>query len=101
VKAASAFYRRAPDAGNKYGAFLAAASANEVVEVWPENWRSWTLFMKLCSQWSTGMGGRTGLRYESLYPLLDRLGLSTDEWNEMFEDVRAMEGAALEAMHAQ
>lgn len=39
------------------------------------------------------MGGRTGLRYEALYPLLDRL--DPDDWEPTFSDVRTMEAAAL------
>lgn len=38
------------------------------------------------------MGGRTGLRYEALYPLLDRL--DPDDWEPTFSD-RTMEAAAL------
>lgn len=44
------------------------------------------------------MGGRTGLRYEALYPLLDRMAADADEWEALFEDVRDMEYAALKQM---
>lgn len=44
------------------------------------------------------MGGRTGLRYEALYPLLDRDAQTTEQWLELFEDVRVMEYAALKQM---
>ncbi len=50
------------------------------------------------TQWAVGFGGRTGLRYEALYPLLDRMGLSHDDWDEALEDVRVMEIAALKQM---
>ena len=43
------------------------------------------------------MGGRTGMRYEALYPLLDRVA-EGDEWNALFDDVRVMEYAALKQM---
>ena len=43
------------------------------------------------------MGGRTGLRYEALYPLLDRAA-QADEWDALFDDVRVMEYAALKHM---
>jgi hypothetical protein len=71
---------------------------SEEVEVWPENWPVLDLFLRLDSQWQIGMAGRTGLRYEALYPLLDRQGLTRDEWDEWFADVRALERAALAAM---
>lgn len=44
------------------------------------------------------MGGRTGLRYEALYPLLDRAADTADEWEALFDDVRVMEYAALKQM---
>lgn len=47
------------------------------------------------------MGGRTGLRYESLYPLLDRRDLTAQQWDGLFEDMQVMEQAALAAMHSR
>ncbi len=42
------------------------------------------------------MGQLLGLDYSAVYPLLDRRCPDADDWNEMFEDIRAMESAALE-----
>ncbi len=42
------------------------------------------------------MGGLLGLDYSAVYPLLDRHCTTRDEWVAMFEDVQAMEAAALE-----
>ena len=68
------------------------------VEVWPENWPAFSLFCDLQTQWNVGgMGGRTGLRYEALYPLLDRIATG-DEWDALFADIRIMEIAALNQM---
>lgn len=44
------------------------------------------------------MGGRCGLRYEALYPLLDRATETEEQWDELFDDVRVMEYAALKQM---
>jgi len=44
------------------------------------------------------MGGRCGLRYEALYPLLDRATDTPERWQELFDDVRIMEYAALQQM---
>lgn len=52
----------------------------------------------LDTQWHVGMNGRTGLIYPSLFELLDRRGLADDEWWRMFDDIREMEVAALNAM---
>ena len=70
----------------------------EEAEVWPENWRVVALFATLRTQWQTGMGGATGLRYEAVYPLLDRQYSDPDEWDQAFDDIRVMEAAALRAM---
>ena len=43
-----------------------------------------------------GGGGRIGLRYEALYPLLDRAADGDKaEWSQLFADVQAMEQAVL------
>lgn len=72
------------------------------VEVLPENWEVLNLFVGLQTQWNwvsgLGGGGRAGLRYEAVYPLLDRLVPNDqEEWRAWFADIQAME---LEAMSA-
>lgn len=44
------------------------------------------------------MGGPTGLRYEAIYPLLDRTASNDEEWDQLFDDLQAMEAAALKQM---
>ncbi len=97
--AAAAFYHRLPTAA------AAAAAGYEVsdyeiddVEIWPQNWPAFLLFTSLQTQWNVGMGGRTGLRYEALYPLLDRQAEDPGKWQQLFDDVRVMEYAALKQM---
>ena len=70
------------------------------MEVWPENWESLVFFVSLETQWSYVMGmtggGRIGLRYESVYPLLDRLTEGDKaEWNRLFGELRHMERVVL------
>jgi hypothetical protein len=43
-------------------------------------------------------GQAVGLRYEAIYPLIDRATESRDEWDQLFDDIRVMEQAALGAM---
>jgi hypothetical protein len=74
---------------------------NRVVEVWPENERSWLIFVNLRTQWRMGFGGETGLDYSVLYRDLDDLGITGDERLRLKAEIRAMEHAALEAMHAK
>lgn len=68
---------------------------DDVIEVWPENWQSFELFAVMGTQWRISMAGRAGLDYNALYPLLDRAG---GDWQQLFDDVRAMESAALAEM---
>jgi hypothetical protein len=51
---------------------------------------------RLGTQWQVGMSGAVGLRYEAVYPLLDRL--FADDWQQAFDDLQVLERAALDAM---
>lgn len=75
----------------------------ETVEVWPENWQTWRLFRDCGTQWRTrGMTGEVyALDYTPLFRLLDNAGLSREDWRETFDDIRILEDAALEQMHAK
>ena len=39
-----------------------------------------------------------GLRWEAIYPLLDRMGLASAEWDELVEELQIMEVAAINTM---
>lgn len=73
------------------------ASQSQAVEVWPENWPVFEVFSRIGTQWNVSMSGHTGLRYESIYPLIDRMCEPAD-WLQMFDDVQTMERAALDVM---
>lgn len=75
------------------------ALANADVDVWPENWPVVELFCRLSTQWNISMSGPTGMRYEAVYPLIDRL--FPDDWNQAFDDFQVLERAALEAMREE
>lgn len=81
-----------------FAAALVSVIEKNTVEVWPENHAIFLLFRSLATQWNVGMGGPVGLRYEAVYPLIDRMGLSDDEWQETFYGLQEMEAAALDAM---
>ena len=71
------------------------------MEVLPENWASLMFFIGLQTQWSWAVGAaggnRTGLRYEAVYPLLDRWTKGEpEEWERLFADVQHMEMAVLQ-----
>jgi hypothetical protein len=71
---------------------------DEEFEVWPENWKAFSLFDSLQTQWNVGFSGATGLRYESAYRLIDRIAADDSEWQELFEDLQILERAALQQM---
>lgn len=76
-------------------------AAESDTEVWPENWAAFSIFACLSTQWLTaGMAGvRTGLRYEAVYPLIDRAASSDEDWRELFADIRVLEREALETIN--
>ena len=46
-----------------------------------------------------GASGPIGIDYGALYPLLDRLHpTDADAWTQALDDIRVMEGAALDEM---
>jgi len=45
------------------------------------------------------MSGVVGLRWEAIYPLIDRLGLDGPGWDQMVADLEVMEQAALDVMN--
>jgi len=45
------------------------------------------------------MAGPVRLIYASVYPLLDRMGLSPDDWLAMLDDITSMEVEALKTMY--
>ena len=47
------------------------------------------------------MAGPVGLRWEAIYPLMDRLALEPDAWDDLRNDLEVMECAALEMIHAK
>lgn len=65
--------------------------------MWPENWPVVELFLRLATQWRTGINGATGLDYTAAYPLIDRVASSSDEWWHLFDDLQHLERAALRA----
>lgn len=81
------------------GGFTPEDYAHEVVEVWPENWPAWDLFVGLQTQWRIAPGGFTGLDYTVLNRELDDLELPRDERAQMKRDIQTMEYAALPVLN--
>jgi len=84
---------------NPFLAGLAAAQASQVYEVWPENMPAINLFSTLSSQLIFGPGGATGLNYMPLFARMDRLKLSEQDYEQLFDDIRVIESEALSIMN--
>ena len=71
----------------------------EVIEIWPDNELPIGLFRMIGTRWRyPPMGGPpTVLDWPSVYPLMDRLKLSDDEWNALHSDIMLMEVEAIKA----
>lgn len=70
----------------------------EDVYVWDCNWDTFNVFYHLSTQWRTGMGGPTGLDYNTIIPVGKMLGLKKKQINTLFPDLQVMENEALITM---
>lgn len=70
-------------------------------EVWPDNMPAINLFNTISTQWRTSMGGVTGLDYNVLFNRMDRMKLSEQEYEWMFDDIRVIESEALSAINSK
>nr|WP_309832209.1 DUF1799 domain-containing protein [Paracidovorax wautersii] len=91
-------YQRLPtqEELDAHGLSLEDYEDDDPVYIWPENSRAFHFFRRLGTRWRIG-----GLRWEAVYPLMDRLGLAPDEWDALLEDLEVLEGAALKEMERQ
>lgn len=69
------------------------------VEYWPDVREAVHLFSQVRTQWRVGAAGATGLDYGVVFALMDRMGLSADQWDELLGDIQVMEIEALVTMH--
>lgn len=79
---------------------LSREDYEETAWVWPENVAVVNVFVSLGTQWRVGPAGPYGLDYSVLYQKLDRLKLTPAECEQMEEDIRTLEDAALEQMRS-
>ncbi len=69
--------------------------------MWPDNIAALTLFQFMRTQWRSDMNGPHGLDYNVLHNKMTRMGLSPEEFDQLEDDVRVMEVAALNCIHAK
>jgi hypothetical protein len=99
VEAATALYTEDPSAEEAAMLGLTAEEASgPPVDLWPDNVQSVDVFMALVTQWHMGPVGPTGLNYASLPEVWRRMKVPNDRRDEVFQDLRVMEMAALKKM---
>lgn len=67
--------------------------------MWPENWPAFSVFVRVRTQWRTGPRGVIGLDYGVIYRELDRMHLGPDRYDQLMDDLRVLEAAALEEIY--
>ena len=87
------------DMGPSLAGIAALIIAAPDYEVWPDNMPAINLFNTISTQWRTSMGGVTGLDYNVLFNRMDRMKLSEQEYEWMFDDIRTIESEALSAIN--
>ena len=91
-----AIYSRTPTEKELEGTgFTPADYETDDFEVWPENMPAINLFSSISTQWRVGMNGPTGLDYNVLFARMERLHLSDQDHEWMFDDIRTIESEAL------
>jgi hypothetical protein len=69
--------------------------------LWPENVDAWCVFHACRSDWHVGVAGRTGLDKREVRDEIRRRGMRGQRADRLFEDVRTLEWAALDAWAEQ
>ncbi|SER52296.1 MULTISPECIES: DUF1799 domain-containing protein [Pseudomonas] len=69
--------------------------------LWPENMQAFQVFEAMMTQWRCGPGGPTGLVYSEIPVVMRYLSIPEADHGEVFDAVRVMESAALEAIHQE
>lgn len=94
-------YTSAPSAAELAAAGLTEDDLDIGADIWPENLQAYELFSALRTQWRVGMAGATGLDYNAVPTVLRLQGVPRADWPQLFEDLRVMESAALQAMRQE
>lgn len=71
------------------------------VDLWPDNVEAALLFISVATQWRVSASGVTGLDYNVLFSKMGRMGLTPERYDELEDEVRTMECAAMEMMRAE
>lgn len=74
------------------------ATTTEPLYLWPENVRSWQLFIAVNTQWNVGPTGAVGLNYLGVEVVMRRgWRIKRRDEQRLFNDIQIMERATLRA----
>lgn len=97
-----AYYTRIPTEKELEGTGFAPADyETDDFEVWPDNIQAINLFTALQTQIRTGAMGPTGFDYNVYFSRMDRMKLSEQEYEWLFDDIRVIESEALKAINTK
>ena len=68
------------------------------VEVWPDNVLAVAVFVSMGTQWRCAGSGPYGLDYNVLPTVMRYVGVKAEDEQEVFDDLRVLEDAALGKM---
>ena len=74
---------------------VVAHGAPPPVELWPELVPAVTIFQAMRTQWRVGPGGATGLDFNALPVVEQRLGITPRQSRQAFQHLRVMQDEAL------
>lgn len=74
---------------------------DEIVEVFPDNWKAFLTFDAMSTQWRCGAIGATGLDYNCLPLVAQSVGVKKKELPDILGDIRVLESEALKVMIEQ
>lgn len=77
------------------GLTVEEAASGQVCEVWPDCWSAAGVMSAMATQWRIGGDGPIGLDYSAIPAVFRLMGISRREWQQVFDDIRVMEDAAL------
>jgi hypothetical protein len=71
----------------------------DALELWECNAQSFAVFSRLMTQWRIAPSGRPyGLDYSVIEPVMRLTGVPSDDWQDVFSDIRIMEDEALDKL---
>jgi hypothetical protein len=72
---------------------------DEIIEVYPDNWKAFLVFDCMSTQWRSGGFGATGLDYNVIPLVLESLEIERNELGVILQDLRVLEAEALKVMN--